>query len=55
MLATFMPMKGERARITISSRGVSGAVSSATSSFASLPPRTMPICALPPSGLVAKR
>src|SRR4029079_17451490 len=28
MLAIFMPMKGERERITISSRGVSGAISS---------------------------
>ena len=55
ILATFMPMNGERERITISSRGNSGAVSSAIFSVTSLPPRTMPICAVPPSGLVAKR
>jgi hypothetical protein len=48
-------MNGERARITTSSRGVSGAVSSATESFISFPPRTTPICAVPPSALVAKR
>ena len=40
MLATFTPMKGERVWMTTSSRGVSGAVSSATASFVSLPPRT---------------
>ncbi len=55
MFAIFTPMNGERAWITTSSRGVSGAVSSAIASFASLAARTMPSCALPPSGLVAKR
>ena len=53
--ATFAPWNGERAWITISSRGASGAVSSATAILLSLPPRTTPSSTLPPSGWVAKR
>ena len=55
MLATFAPWNGERAVSTISSRLVSGAVSSGTVSFTVLPARCTSICAEPPSGRVAKR
>jgi hypothetical protein len=55
MLATLAPWNGERVVRVISSRPVSGAVSSATVSFISLPLRCTSICALPPSGRVAKR
>src|SRR5258708_4209961 len=55
MLATFAPWNGDRAVSTISSRLVSGAVSSATVSFTVLPARCTSIWAAPPSGRVAKR
>jgi len=44
-LATLAPSSGERALMTVSSRGVSGAVSSGIASLASRPPRMTPICA----------
>jgi S1-C subfamily serine protease len=55
ILATVAPWNGERAERTISSRLVSGAVSSGTVSFTVLPARCTSICAVPPSGRVAKR
>ncbi len=54
-LPTLAPWNGERASITISSRAVSGAASSATATAVSLPPRSRPSLAVPPSALVAKR
>jgi hypothetical protein len=53
--ATLAPSRGERVLMTVSSRGVSGAVSSATGSLISRPPRMTPSWAWPPGGLVAKR
>ncbi len=55
MLDTFAPWNGERDLMTISLRPVSGAVSSAIVSRCGLPARTISICAVPPSGRVAKR
>ena len=55
MLATFAPWNGERAFTVISSRPPSGAVSSGIVSFTGLPARCTSICAVPPSGRVAKR
>ena len=48
-------LNGERVVSVISSRPVSGAVSSATVRRYGLPPRAMSIWAVPPSGRVAKR
>src|SRR5829696_5344729 len=55
ILATLAPWNGERAVSTISSRLVSGAVSSGTVNFTVLPARCTSIWAEPPSCLVAKR
>src|SRR6185503_3425709 len=55
MLATLAPWNGERAVSMISSRLVSGAVSSGTVNFTVLPERCTSIWAEPPRGRVAKR
>src|SRR4029453_1123987 len=55
ILATLAPWNGERPVSTISSRLVSGAVSSGTVSLTVLPARCTSIWAAPPSCLVAKR
>src|SRR6185312_11593780 len=55
ILVTLAPWNGERPVRTISSRLVSGAVSSGTVNLTVLPERCTSICAAPPSCRVAKR